>query len=313
MSVVGIANLAERLLNHTNTPAQDTQPAHNSDNRHATQAADAAEEDHFTPSAQTGQGQGATQEAGLFSVSEFSFFSAAADFFLGQGAGAQPNPAPAATPATAPGVNRNAATAPAALPTPAAATAQNSAPANPANTPAPSAPIAATAPAADAAPTNAVAINPPVPSTAQGSPGLQQQLQTLNQSLVALGLDPQEIQQLDQIASVINDFDPLAFTSLAYQLEELAQLTAPQTAAQTAGNAPVAANNTAANNTNAAQGNAGQTNGGGFQVQELVIRFTGIQAQGNVPSNANENPAGTAQTAAGNNATFQLSAFKSAS
>ena len=51
----------------------------------------------------------------------------------------------------------------------------------------------------------------------------QQQLQTLNQALAALGLSAQDIQQVDRIATVINDFNPSAFTALAYQLEELAQ------------------------------------------------------------------------------------------
>jgi hypothetical protein len=73
----------------------------------------------------------------------------------------------------------------------------------------------------------------------------------LNNALTALGLTPQEIQQLDQIASITNDFNPNAFTALAYQLEALAQ--APQTTAAANINTQSASGN---GNTGAAQTNA---------------------------------------------------------
>lgn len=60
----------------------------------------------------------------------------------------------------------------------------------------------------------------------------QQQLQPLNEALVSLGLSQQDIQKLDQIAAISNNFSPAAFTALAYQMEELAQQ-ASQTASST--------------------------------------------------------------------------------
>lgn len=51
----------------------------------------------------------------------------------------------------------------------------------------------------------------------------QQQLQPLNEALVSLGLNQQDIQKLDQIAAISNNFSPAAFTALAYQMEELAE------------------------------------------------------------------------------------------
>ncbi len=59
--------------------------------------------------------------------------------------------------------------------------------------------------------------------TAAGSVSQQTQLNTLNNALAALGLSAVNIRQIDRVASVINDFNPTAFTSLAYQLEAQAQ------------------------------------------------------------------------------------------
>jgi hypothetical protein len=75
------------------------------------------------------------------------------------------------------------------------------------------------------------------------SPAAQQQLQALNLALTASGLSPQGIQELDQIASVTQDYNPSAYTTQAYQLEALAQQTAPQSAAATVVNTQPTANN----------------------------------------------------------------------
>jgi len=70
-------------------------------------------------------------------------------------------------------------------------------------------------------------------STATGSVAQQTQLNTLNNALAALGLSAADIQQIDRVASLINDFNPTAFTSLAYQLEAQAQnSTGPSPSAQ---------------------------------------------------------------------------------
>ena len=50
-------------------------------------------------------------------------------------------------------------------------------------------------------------------NNATGALGSQQQIQALNNALAALGLDPQQIQELDQIASIIKDFNPAAYTA----------------------------------------------------------------------------------------------------
>jgi|SRR5450631_1339758 hypothetical protein len=70
----------------------------------------------------------------------------------------------------------------------------------------------------------------PASATPQGALAVQQQLQTLNNSLAALGLSAADIQKVDQVAGLINDFSPTAFTSLVYQLEAVAQNVARQAA-----------------------------------------------------------------------------------
>lgn len=44
-------------------------------------------------------------------------------------------------------------------------------------------------------------------------------MQKLNNSLASLGLDSASIGKIDSIASVTKDFNPSAFTILAYQLK----------------------------------------------------------------------------------------------
>ena len=87
MAAVGIVQLAERLLNQNNTQGQDLQNAQTATNRAEDGRPQTPAEDQFTPSTQAGQG--AEQEAGLFSVAQFSFFSAAAEFLLTQNARSQ--------------------------------------------------------------------------------------------------------------------------------------------------------------------------------------------------------------------------------
>jgi hypothetical protein len=130
-------------------------------------------------------------------------------------------------------------------------------------------------------------------------------LQALNNALAALGLSKADIRKIDGIAGSINDFNPAAFNSLVYQLEALARQAAPQAAANTAATANA---NTA--NTNAANANATNTNAGGFQVQELLIRFSGATAQGTVSgtNNATGGPGGV-RAPGGNLGPFPASAF----
>ena len=301
MSLNAIINLAERLLNSSSEQSTET----NSGSRQLKQAArvesDAKGSDRFTPSALP------PQDAGLFQVKQFSVFSAAAEFLLSQTLQTQANsgaPAPAAP------VNA-AATPAAALPT--AALAQKSIDTKVAATPivATQFPVANATPLA-AAPTAIAAIGKaPVAATANTTANsTQSQLLALNTVLSALGLNASQLAQVDQIAKLIQDFNPLAFTSLLYQLEALAQASAqPEptspvststggTAAQAAPGANATVTGTPAPATTTGI-TSGTNNAGGFQLQELVIKFSGIQ----------ESFAQTGSGAQGGNSNIQLSAF----
>ncbi len=162
-------------------------------------------------------------------------------------------------------------------------------------------PGAAPAPAAQApAPSAAFAVDAPsaIPAAAtitRATAALtQSQLQALNSAPAALGLDPTELALVDRIASLIQDFNPLAFTSLIRQLEALARANAAQSAAPLAG--------TRQTGTTAPTATVGNTLGAsstdGFQIRELVIKFSGVQESLTQP--------GGAQAGSAN---FQLSAF----
>lgn len=87
--------------------------------------------------------------------------------------------------------------------------------------------------------TAVAAPTPTIPPTID-STYTQQELQPLNEELTSLGLSQQEIQQLDEIATITNDFSPVAFTAQAYQMKELAlQNSQP---ASSAASAPTAVN-----------------------------------------------------------------------
>ena len=75
----------------------------------------------------------------------------------------------------------------------------------------------------------------PAPAPAATTPiTVQDQLQTLNIALAALGLSNADIQSLDRIASVVKDFNPVAYRNLVFQLQELAQQAAPPPPASSA-------------------------------------------------------------------------------
>lgn len=199
MSLVGLVQLTERLLNQTLDNPQESQAqtaaklatAQNA----AANGAGAANTDIFVPSAQS-----AAPDAGTFQVGQVSLFSAAADILLARSA----------------------------APAPAAATAANNstgaADANPALT---------KAPASNTAATTVPAISN-VASTAT-TQNAQTQLADFNASLAALGLSQAEITVVDRIAQLIQDFNPAAFRDIIEQLQALAQAAAPQTTAANSG------------------------------------------------------------------------------
>ena len=223
MSAVSLVNLLQNLLNQNTTQGQAPLAAENAPHTQPAQILQATAQDEFTPSAQNGQSQATAQAAGLFTVSAPTLLSVAASSLLAQSKAA---PAPAPPPATNPATAARAAQAPA--PTPAA-----------------QAP-AATAPAATTAAATSVV-------------SAQQQLQTLNLALASLGLSTQDIQQLDQVASTISDYNPAAFTAQAYQLEALAQASA-QAAAAARANAQAAPSNAAATALKTASGTSKTSN-----------------------------------------------------
>jgi len=68
-------------------------------------------------------------------------------------------------------------------------------------------------------------------TTATTAISMQDKLQALNTALAALGLSKSDIQSLDRVASIVKDFNPVAYKNLVFQLQTLAQQAAPQAAA----------------------------------------------------------------------------------
>jgi hypothetical protein len=339
MALTGIVNLAERLLNQSQsqspaeqTPAATTPSAQNGSAE--TPVSGAASLDQFTSS-----NANSAQDAGLFSVNTLSLFTAAANFILGtpsasshsaaaqgktgnQSGGATNTPA-AGTTNTAAGATANAGAGAAATAALGTLTAPTASTANVAPAPTPAAGSANATADTVASPTDAAANADSTAATTEANvtttlptPGTptfippasitqtadsSAQLQSLNNSLAALGLSASDISTIDRIASLLNDFSPTAYTSLVEQLVAQAQSQAEQTAAATTSNtanagvtaAAATAQQNATPQTNlsvAAPVNAGTPAtasavpngsggpGGGLQVQSLVLRFAGNSA-----------------------------------
>jgi hypothetical protein len=115
--------------------------------------------------------------------------------------------------------------------------------------------------------------SPAAQSAASGASAanIQLQIQSLNASLPALGLTNTEINQIDRIASLVQNFNPAAYANLVSQFEALAQNSGSSTSASTAllptTNSPTNAGNS--------------TNNAGYQVQDVSIKFTGSTQPGN--------------------------------
>jgi hypothetical protein len=84
MSLIGLVNLAERLLNQSSSENQQSQVPQKKTTVQTKPTTHGVAEDQFNLSPQNGQAQNSAQDAGLFSVAQISFFSAAAEFLLGQ-------------------------------------------------------------------------------------------------------------------------------------------------------------------------------------------------------------------------------------
>jgi hypothetical protein len=210
MAVEGIGTLVQLLSEQLreqalNAPAGANAPGRGNANNVA------AEEDTFTPSAQSNAAQAAPQDAGIFQVSQGALTAVTADILF-----AQANP----------DANRGGTAAQAAPPA-----AENSSIAQPPaeqNANIPVVPVqlfgpkpAGQTPAAQAAPTTNV----------------QVQIQALNAELPALGLSKVEIQEIDSIATQIQNFNAATYTNLVNQFEALAQQATQQGAPNPPANA----------------------------------------------------------------------------
>lgn len=266
MPVEGIANLFQNLANQLDGQTHGTHAGTKILGTGKSVSAPVTE-DTFTSSTQNSSAQATAQDAGIFQVNQIALPAVTANIILGQ---ATPQANQKGAPAqAAPAAKTNADKAQ-------AATATNS------NTTINSAQQATGSPAAQAA-----------ASATASTLNVQAQIQALNAALPALGLTNAEIQQIDRIASLIQNFNPAAYANLVNQFEAAAQQSAQQSTANAAANAGNFTSPNTAANTNA--------NGGGFQVQEILIHFTGQQG---TASNAAQSSGG--QGSAGNN--FQITA-----
>ena len=104
-----------------------------------------------------------------------------------------------------------------------------------------------------------------------GNTDVQSQVQALNNALAALGLSRYDIQQIDRIATVIQNFNPSAYTDLVNQFQERAQ-PASQLAAPPVGTNGNNAENLAANSKPGAAVNAG------YQLRGISVTYAALPA-----------------------------------
>jgi hypothetical protein len=267
MPIEGIGNPVQNLADQRLGPLQEA-PAGAPAPTNA--AGGPVAQDTFTPSTQSNSAQATAQEAGIFQPPNGTLAAVTANLLFGQPAQPGPNVLP---PQAANGANGGAAPAPASNLLNATA-AQNAA--QPA------------AVAQDGAPTSA--------NTAASTVEVQNKLKALNAALPALGLTNAEIQQIDRIASLVQDFNPAAYANLVSQFEALAQQKIQQNP-----------NNASANGI-AAAGTGAAANGAGFQVQGISIQFAGpAQSQtANVPGQNTANPGAPAVSTQPNAAGLQI-------
>jgi hypothetical protein len=106
----------------------------------------------------------------------------------------------------------------------------------------------------------------PAAQTAANPAAAQNQIQALNAALPSLGLNNEEIQQIDRIASLVGNFNPAAYASIVSQFESLAQQAAQQGAPNTGA--------TAIPGTGAPSNPSVSANGVTYQLQGALIHFS---------------------------------------
>jgi hypothetical protein len=275
MELNGIFNLAQRLLDQ---PIRQASQAQTATATPAVSADHPDSQDRFTPAAANRADQTTEAAAGVFQGARVSVFSAVADFLFFRATGAPLTPPAAQLPTPAPGKPSSGQIAASQASPPQVAVVPPP-PATGGATPVPASNTGVaqggTQVAALPTGTGALATAGPAPPNAVSS---QSQLQALNNTLAALGLDPTQLAVVDRIALLLQDFSPLAFTSLVNQLTALAQTTVPQASAAGGAN-PTGANPNPATSTTTPEGSTAATPAvGAFQLQSLEIKFTGVQA-----------------------------------
>jgi len=217
MAVQGIGNLGQSLVVQSYEYGQTLNSRLGANTLRAGNAGNPAlTEDIFTPSTQSNSGQATAQDAGIFQVSRGALNAVTANILFAH-----------TTPdATLTGPNAEAASA---IPTN-ASDARSAAATNslPPVTPGQlfAAKRAGQAPAANAIPT----------------PNEQGKIQALNAGLPALGLSKAEIQEIDSLATQIQNFNPAAYSNLVNQFEAKARQVTQQNAANPAPNPIIVGN-----------------------------------------------------------------------
>jgi len=231
MAVEGIGNLgrslADQFLGQTQEAQAGTIPTGTGNAGNG-----ALTEDTFTPSTQNNSAQATAQDAGIFQVGQGVLTAVTANILFDQ-----------ATPNATPGR----------FPTPAASS-TNQAVGN-------AQPPAGTNSNTSVNLGQLFAATPPGQTpAAKAAPAtnVQEQIQALNSALPALGLSKVEIQEIDSLASQLQNFNPATYTNLVNQFEALARQATPQDAANAAANAGTGASqNTAANTKTNGSGSPG--------------------------------------------------------
>ena len=215
MAVAGIVNLAQALPDEL--PGQALNLRAGAGNAGKVSVT----EDTFTPSTQSNSARATAQDAGIFQVSQGALTAVTANVLFAR---ANPNAAHGGVPAQA-----------------ASASTTNAGNAQPAATKNPNIPVI---PGQLFAPTRGGQAPAPdaVPTTSE-----QVKIQALNASLPALGLSKVEIQEIDRLATRIQNFNPAAYTDLVNEFEALAQqATQPNVASAAANASTVGSQNTSA-------------------------------------------------------------------
>lgn len=109
-------------------------------------------------------------------------------------------------------------------------------------------------------------------TSAASTADLQLQIQSLNAALPALGLTNTEINQIDRIATLVQNFNPAAYANLVSQFEALAQNSGSATSPNPALLASTPTTGTNTGNT---------ANSSGFHVQGISLQFSGSTQPGN--------------------------------